>query len=771
MEGKIALAFLWHQHQPYYPDDVAGENAMPWVRLHGVKDYYGMALHLREFPEMRCTINLVPSLILQLQRYTEGHLSDRHLDVSRIPADGLSEADCIFLLDQFFMANPDRMIRPFLRYHELYQRRALGKNTAREALRRFSERDFRDLQVWFNLAWVHPLAVERDDLLRSLVHKNRNFTEAEKSQLLDKHLEILKQIIPLHMGLAATGQVELTTTPYYHPILPLVLDKKLAREAMPDVKLPRASAGYPDDAALQVRRAVEQHTRIFGSAPRGMWPAEGSVCQSMIPLLAQHGVKWIATDEEILNRSTHGFVSRDAKGFVRNPDRMYRPYKVGEGGHELGIVFRDHALSDMIGFHYQRSEPVAAADDFIAHVQAIGEAVQGSGQPPLVSVILDGENCWEHYPDGGVPFLRALYERCCKSPDIEPVAIGPYLERQPPRDTLPHLFAGSWISHNFAIWVGHEEDNTAWDALHKTREHLRQRSNLLGAEDDKVTRWQGDKVPQNRDPSGVTLSPGHLVTLSPMSSGQPVTLSPIERAWEEIYIAEGSDWFWWYGDDHSSAQDALFDSLFRKHLQNVYLLLGDAPPPELAQAISRKGQRAIHSLPRAFLSAKIDGRKTFFEWVNAGHYTCQNERGTMAMATHGPIKELYFGFNVRALMIRIDCDGPAKKALADFDQLRIGFLEPADTELLITPADAKRAPGFQLRRSGQNIGAAGVEVGIDQIAEMAIPFERLGVKVGEPVQFYVELLQDDQSRDRAPREGAISLTCPSPDFERIMWDV
>jgi alpha-amylase/alpha-mannosidase (GH57 family) len=752
MDSKIALAFLWHQHQPYYPDDVAGENLMPWVRLHGVKDYYGMALHLREFPEMRCTINLVPSLILQLQGYTDGRRSDRHLDVSRIPADGLTEADCLFVLDQFFMANPEHMIRPFPRYNELYQRRALGKNTAQEALRRFSERDFRDLLVWFNLAWVHPLAVERDDLLRSLVHKNRNFTEAEKSQLLDKHLEILKQIIPLHMGLATSGQVELTTTPYYHPILPLLLDKKLAREAMPDVKLPRASGGYPEDAALHVRRAVEQHAHVFGGAPRGMWPAEGSVCQSMIPLLAQHGIKWIATDEEILTRSTHGLVSRDAKGYVRNPDLMYRPYKVAEGGHELSIVFRDHALSDMIGFHYQRSEPEAAADDFVTHLRAIGEAVKESGQPPLVSVILDGENCWEHYPGGGVPFLRALYERCCKSSDIEPVSIGAYLERPQPRDTLPHLFAGSWINHNFAIWVGHDEDNTAWDALHRTREHLRQRIADFGL-----------RTADSRESPQPTTAAAQSTIRNPQSV--------IDRAWEEIYIAEGSDWFWWYGDDHSSAQDALFDALFRKHLQNVYLLLGDAPPPELARPISRKGQRVIHTLPRSFLSARIDGRKTFFEWVNAGHYTCQNERGTMALVTRGPIKEVYFGFNVRALMVRIDFDGAARTALADFDQLRIGFLEPTATELLITPAAANRPLRFQLRRNGQGIEDAGVEVGIDQIAELALPFERLGVQVDQPVQFYVELLQDGQSRDRAPREGAISLVCPSPDFERIMWDV
>src|SRR5260370_290033 len=277
---EVALALLWHQHQPYYPDDVNRENLLPWVRLHGVKDYYGMALHLLEFPEMRCTINLVPSLIAQLQPYTEGRGTDRCCDISRIPASSLSENDCLYLLDNFFMANPGQMILPYSRYAELYQRRSLGSNTAREVLRRFQERDLRDLQVWFNLTWIHPLVFERDANLRDVRAKGRFFTEEEKNWLLDKHLEILREIIPLHRKLADSGQVELTTTPYYHPILPLLFDKKLAREALPDTKLPRYTGGYPEDAEVQVKRALEKHTQVFGSPPRGMWPAEGSVCNA-----------------------------------------------------------------------------------------------------------------------------------------------------------------------------------------------------------------------------------------------------------------------------------------------------------------------------------------------------------------------------------------------------------------------------------------------------------------------------------------------------------
>jgi alpha-amylase/alpha-mannosidase (GH57 family) len=734
----ISLAFLWHQHQPYYPDDLTGENPMPWVRLHGVKDYYGMALHLQEFPEMRCTINLVPSLLVQLQAYVERGATDRFLQVSRIPADSLSESDAQFVLDHFFMANHEHMIRPFPRYGELLQRRGFSRHSARDVLRRFPERDLRDLQVWFNLAWIHPLAVAQDAALSELVARGRNFTEQDRELVLGKHLEILGRIIPLHRQLMESGQVELTTTPFYHPILPLLLDKKHAREAMPDVKLPRYTGGYPEDAAVHVQRAVQFHEHTFGRPPKGMWPAEGSVCQAMLPLLGAHGVRWIATDEEVLAASTQGFVGRDHRGHVRNPEHLYRPYRVAEGGHELGIVFRDHALSDMIGFHYQRSDPVAAAEDFIGHLRRIDQAIGGrnGAAPALVSVILDGENCWEHYPGGGVPFLRALYERCCKAPDIRPVSVGAYLEQHPPRDTLPRLFAGSWIHHNFAIWIGHEEDNTAWDALHKAREHLLKRST-------------------------------EFEVRSAEFSGN----SALERAWQEIYIAESSDWYWWFGDDHSSLQDVLFDYLFRKHLMNVYQLLGDAPPPELARSICRRTQRAIHSLPTAFLAVRVDGRARFFEWINAGHYTCQNERGTMAMAGQGPLKDVYFGFDRQALLLRVDFEDAAHEALSEYDALRVGFLEPPGYEVLIRPGRERKSPAVELRRDEQPIDAAGVAVGIDHIVELAVPFARLGLKVDEPIQFVVELLESQQSRDRAPREGTIHLTCPSPDFERIMWDV
>jgi hypothetical protein len=239
----------------------------------------------------------------------------------------------------------------------------------------------------------------------------------------------------------------------------------------------------------------------------------------------------------------------------------------------------------------------------------------------------------------------------------------------------------------------------------------------------------------------------------------------LDRAWEELYIAEGSDWFWWYGDDKARPEDAVFDQLFRKHLQNVYLLLGDVPPSELARSIRRRCFKPLFTLPRALLEVTIDGRYTFFEWVGAGHYACRDEKG--ALAARGPLREVHFGFDQERLLVRIDCDGPARAALADADALRLIFLEPEGREVRL------EHPGHadEIVRLEGGTAAPGLQGAADQIAELAVPFDLLGVPVGGTVRFVVEVLRGGQGIDRAPREAALALTRPAPDFERIMWDV
>ncbi len=728
--SQLSLAFFWHQHQPYYPDDVAGENLMPWVRMHGVKDYWGMAMHLAEFPQVRCTINLVPSLLVQLLAYVERGAEDKLLHTSRIPAEELTHADALYMLNNGFMANMDHMIRPFPRYFELYKQRGFGSDSTEQALKRFKPRDLRDLQVWANMTWIHPIAFEQDKTLAELRQKGRGFTEEEKQWLLNKHIELLREVIPLHRRLAEAGQIELTCTPFYHPILPLLWDKSLAREAMPDVPMTRYRESYPDDAAWHIEEAVKFHEQLFGQKPRGMWPSEGSVCPQIIPKLAECGIRWIATDEEILSHSLDGRVGRDHRGFVRNCELLYRPWRASYNDCSVDMIFRDHALSDLIGFEYQRMDAGHAADDFICRLTGIGHATEHNG-PALVSVILDGENCWEYYPNGGVDFLRSLYHRLSHSPHIRTTRVSDYLDEFPPRDTLPKLFSGSWINHNFAIWIGHDEDRRAWDVLHETREYLKNRL------------ARGDVTPERA-----------------------------ELAWRELHIAEGSDWFWWFGDDHSSGQDDLFDYLFRKHLQNVYTVLGDTPPPILSKPISSGVQRKMHSDPRGFLQVRVDGRFSYFEWLNAGHYQSGSERGTMTRVTQGPIKSLDFGFDRERLLIRVDLQGPAVSIIRDqsLDALRIQFLAPSGLKIVVSELNSA-SPQVKLFHGDDSISPSQGEAAIGKIIEVSVPFERLGVGPEQPLSFSVELSANGTSIDRVPREGTIDMIVPSRDFERIMWQV
>jgi alpha-amylase/alpha-mannosidase (GH57 family) len=726
----VALALFWHQHQPYYPDDISHDTPMPWVRLHGIKDYWGMAKLLEEVPELHATVNLVPSLLVQLSAYTESGQEDAHLRVSRLPADGLGDADVHYLLDNFFMANPDQMIRPFPRYYELYQKRGFHVDSSERARRRFTKKDLLDLACWSNLVWFHPLAFETDAELAEFRKKGRHYTEKEKLWLLDRQMEYLRQVVPLHAKLQQRGQIELTTTPFYHPILPLLWDKRLARRAMPDVKLPNFLDPLPDDAREQIRLAVEYHERLFGQKPRGMWPSEGSVCQGMIPTLAEAGIQWIATDEEILSCSTDGWISRDGNGFLRNPEMLYRPWRVEDAGRQLQIIFRDHAMSDQIGFHYQRYPAEEAVNDFVGKLEAVGRATRANAghRSTLVSIILDGENCWEYYPNSGVDFLRSLYRRILKHPKIKPVRVGDYLQQYPATDKLGHLFPGSWIQHNFGIWIGHPECNRAWDLLHQTRQHL-----------------------------------------AVAAAAKTKTAEQLRQASKEMFIAEGSDWFWWFGDSHSSAQDDLFDQLFRKHLQNVYVTLGEEPPSELAKPVSQGNRQRLHSLPTGLLNVKVDGRRTYFEWINAGRYACCGSRGAMSMTQEGLLSDLYFGFGTDRLVMRLDArGGPFRERLAEVEELRVIFCQPQGFKLSVH-RPAQRDLSVELCHDGVPLAESGVEAAADLIFELGIPCRSLAVTTGDPVHFCIELVRGGQSIERVPPEGAIELAVPSPDFELIMW--
>src|SRR5581483_10724887 len=325
------VAILWHMHQPFYEDLVTGEHILPWVRLHGLKDYYGMVAMLREFPEVRVTFNLVPSLLVQVEAFAEGRAKDRFLDLSLKPASALTESDVAFILRNFFHAQRERMIDVYPRYAELLHQRGgslPAESDRRAAAARFSVDDLRDLQVWHKLAWIDPLYLESDPRVQELVGKGRGFTEADKAALGAVELEILNRVIPEYRDAAARGQIEISASPFYHPILPLLCDTDVYLTTHPESKRPRHRFVHPEDALEQLRRASAFHARLFGRPPVGLWPSEGSVSDAMVPLVAQAGFRWMATDEQILARTLGVTFSRDAYGHAEQPQRLYAAYEV-----------------------------------------------------------------------------------------------------------------------------------------------------------------------------------------------------------------------------------------------------------------------------------------------------------------------------------------------------------------------------------------------------------------------------------------------------------
>ncbi len=475
-DHPLYVALFWHLHQPFYKDLSTGEYWLPWVRLHAIKDYYGMAQIAKEFPHLRLNFNLVPSLLEQLEDYANHGGTDRALQLSLKSPRDLDPEEKVSILDHFFSANWETMIAPFPRYRELLEKRGRMEDRRKwsEIQRYFSNQDFEDIQVWFNLTWFNFALRETDPFLKGLVQKGRNYSEEEKLQLLAKQREVIQQVIPLYRELFLNGQIEITTSPYFHPILPLLCDTDVAKESSPDMILPKSRFRHSEDALLQMKRGLEAHFRHFKRPVQGMWPPEGAVSQEMAQLAASVGFRWMATDEEILFRSLELPLREEAHTGMGHFKLLYQPVALRGSNFKLDLVFRDHVLSDLIGFTYARWDPKAAAKDFLGRLHQIQSRLKSSRHdgPFLVTIILDGENAWEYYPNDGRDFLSSLYEGLRWENGLQSTQVSEFLERFPPRHEIGRIASGSWINHNFRVWIGHPEDNAAWDLLGRTRDDL-----------------------------------------------------------------------------------------------------------------------------------------------------------------------------------------------------------------------------------------------------------------------------------------------------------
>jgi alpha-amylase/alpha-mannosidase (GH57 family) len=697
-------------HQPCYREPDNRVFRLPWVRLHALKDYQDMLSVALEYPELKMTFNLVPVLVDQLQDYVSGKASDLHLEISKKPAAELTAGEKEFILHDFFMANWPNMVEPHVRYRELLGKR--GRNPGKDELpsiaKRFSVQDYRDLQVWFNLCWTDPMHIRADDSLKRLFEKGGGYSEEDKLVLWEGQQKILSSIIPLYRKAWESESIEISTTPYYHPILPLVCDSDSARQSMPSAPLPGRYA-YPQDAETQIVKGLEYMERTFGRRPSGMWPSEGSVSREAVELMEKSGVFWLASDEGILERSLEKPLRQGHD--LAHPELLYQPYRLGG----CRMFFRDRVISDKLGFDYYNWEPHKAAGDLVSRLEHSADRLGVDAGEYIVPIILDGENVWEYFPDDGHKFLHELYGRLSDSKKLRCCTFGQYLDEHKEQPSLPKLFAGSWINSDFRIWIGAEEDNSAWEQLNKARRAVKERE----------------------------------TTTDPEKLG---------RAMEEIYTAEGSDWCWWYGGNFSSENLTEFDQLYRKHLMEVYKLLDMEVPQQLFSPIVRErtGKQLI-SEPIAFISPDIDGRITgFYEWSGSGLYDVHLNGGAMRRSQN-LIKSVYFGFDAKNLFLRLDPSlagwlQQAKKVL-----VRVEFLSPV-RKALEFPVDGRDAP-------------EGCQVAADRIIEIKIPFVLTEAVSGQPLSLLLTLEEDGTELEKHPEGTTMQIKVPDRDFEARHWQV
>ncbi len=747
-EDPIYLAIIWHQHQPvYFQDPETGDFAKPWVRAHATKDYVDMAATLAEYPDVKATFNITPSLIRQLLALSEG-AKDRYWTLTEIPADQLTDDDKQFILDRFFDTNRG-IIERFPRYQELL----LKRDTSDDPLSAYTTEDFRDLQLLFNLAWTDPDWLAEEPLA-SLVAKESGYSEEDKQIVLNEHIRLINEVIPIHRDMQDAGQIEITMTPYAHPILPLLMSTDLAKVALPDIETPTPFV-FGADAVKHVELGVALYEDQFGQPPAGMWPAEGSVAQEIVNIVSNNGIQWMASDEGVLANSL-GFdsFSRDANDVVQDSTALYRPYYVQGGtGDPVAMVFRDVVISDKVGFTYSGLPGDVAAEDFVTRIHDIRNELQASSEegPFLVSVILDGENAWEYYDNDGKEFLHGLYQRLSDDPDIITVTPSQFLEIAPEQPAIEQLWAGSWINHDFATWIGEDEENRAWEYLLEARKLLQKYQN-------------GVRTPPSEE--------------------------ALAAAEDLMYVAEGSDWFWWYGADQNSGDDGSFDLQFRNTLKEMYLALGEEAPTFLDIPIIPEQPALAARASTDLISPTIDGTAADSEWEAGGQYAA--EGGVMASAD--PIIEaVTYGFDGKNLYLLYEFSGDATELLANgtveaylsgpgggefanftrHDTL-LGF--PANYFLEVT-ADGGTIYGVADETWLDEGTAVSTTAFSDNTLEIAIPLADLGKPdVGDRLSmrfFYAEDVTDNESVDTAivPGGGPAVIAVPDLGTTTLVVDI
>ncbi len=562
---KLSIAFYWHMHQPVYQLTPTGDYLMPWTRLHAIKDYLDMLVILDKFKNIKLNFNLVPVLLDELIDYGENEMHDIHSRLTITDVKDLSNDDKEFIINNFFDANYHSMILPHSEYNRLYQK---AQQNAYDDIGIFTEQEYSDLMALFNLVWFDPIYLNKYPELKKLIKKGKNYSLEDRIKIIELQREIIRQIIPTYKKYIKKGKIEVTTSPYYHPILPILLDETEIKKAQ--YKDFPTNLNMKEDAKAQTKYALDRIEELLGVRPKGIWPSEQCISPRVAEMLKDLGVKWTISDEGVLSNSINFEFVRDFRGYLEDPYHLMKSYNY-EG---VDIIFRDAMLPNLIGFEYQNHSAEGSANDLYDRIKVAQDKLLSSPDDcHLLTIAMDGENCWENYAQDGDEFLTKIYSLIENDPTLETVLISDYLEKDTPKP-LTKLSSGSWVNRNFKLWIDEPIKNLAWSYLKQVH--------------DDFQRFM-EENPTNPN---------------------------LDAARRELYICEGSDWFWWYGEPNDSGRDNIFDFIYREHLKNVYKFLGIEPPEyldtPLLSAISKPSR-----YPKGEFTPNIDGKDDDL-WLNAG---------------------------------------------------------------------------------------------------------------------------------------------------------
>jgi alpha-amylase/alpha-mannosidase (GH57 family) len=714
---KLRLAFLWHMHQPPYEEPSEKTFILPWVYLHGIRDYYDMGALLLKHPGIKLIFNFTPSLMSQLKSYIEGQAKDRYISIaSKHPRD-MTNMEKSFIIKNFFSARAETMIDPYPRYFELLQIKRLS-DTIDDAIKNFSNQDFFDTQVWFFLTWSGK-TLKADPEIKKLIIKGRNFNEEDKKILFSRQHDLLCRIQGLYLDLMNRGQAEISTSPFYHPILPLLCDFNSASEADPQIKLPEENFHAPEEADRQVRLSIQYFEKVFSRKPAGMWPSEGAVSQQIFPILERHGLRWIATDECIMKKYMK----------VQNLPRNVKctPQKFGN----VAIFFRDQFLSDQIGFVYSNWKNDDAVSDFIKYLKQIHSSNLKKGD--IVVVAMDGENAWEFYKNGGYDFLDELYTAVEKSEFLETVTFSGYLGEFPDLPVMEKVPSLSWIGGNLNTWIGDAAKNKAWVYLTNAYKIMKD----LKAE-----------------------------------QAEPNNIDVCSELRNYILKAEASDWFWWYGKGHSSPYESEFDFLFRQYLKSAYEKINVKIPNYLDDPIEEKSEMIPVVKPVRYIEPRITGTvDSFYKWTGAGY--CEIAQGSIHRF-NPVIKKAYFGFSRDMIYLRVDGFERAEKMCGEGLCIQIEFVLPRLINFAIKHSDGKYT---MMEKADENtlMPVASAEAGVKEVLECSIPVRHFFQSEKPPqkikLEFHFVIKKDEQEIDRFPWGYNIELDYYPEYFDDINWFV